>query len=115
LVLFFVKIVLIINFNDENLASNIYGVIFLAGVLGGIVFLLLKVSGDLPAPSDYRKLKVFTNVLAVLLMILAIPLVLYSIVIVFTLEKDFLWGLFTLAAGVIMIVFAVMLLILRSR
>ena len=115
LALFFVKIVLNINFNDENLASNIFGVIFLAGVLGGIVFLLLKVSGDLPAPSNYRTLKVFTSALAVLLTILAVSLLLYSMILIFALEKDFLWGLFTLVAGVIMIVYAVMSLILRSR
>jgi hypothetical protein len=110
LVLFFVWIVLKINFN-EDLAGNIFGSVFLGAVLGGVVFLLVTVTKGLLSDTHNRRMDVFLKVLATLLFIIGLPLLGYGIVQVFVTQNDFLWGLLTLCASAIMILYAILALV----
>jgi len=115
LALLFIKIGLSVNFNDDQLVSNIFGLVFLGAVLGGIIFLLVKVTGELPSPALNRKFRVFFPALAISLTLVGIPLLLYGIILIFVFEKDFLWAVCTLGVSTIMILFAGMSLMAFSK
>ena len=114
LVLFFIWIVLKINFN-EDLAGNIFGTVFLGGMLGGVAFLLVTVTKGLLSGTRNRRMNVFLKALAVLLFIMGLPLLGYGIAQVFVFQNEFLWGLLTFCASVIMILYAVLSLVLYRR
>ena len=114
LVLFFVWIVLKINFN-EDLAGNIFGTVFLGGMLGGVAFLLVTVTNGLLSGTRNRRMNVFLKALAVLLFIMGLPLLGYGIAQVFVFQNEFLWGLLTFCASVIMILYAILSLVLYRR
>ncbi|NUM82399.1 hypothetical protein HUU42_16515 [bacterium] len=95
--------------------SDMFALVFLASVLGAIIFLLVKITNELPAPSANRKIRVFSNALIIVMVIIGVPLLVYGISLVFILDNDFLWGLLTLAASGLMIVFAVLTKIVFSR
>ena len=114
LVLFFVWIVLKINFN-EDLAGNIFGTVFLGAFLGGVAFLLVTVTKGLLSGTRNRRMNVFLKALAVLLFIMGLPLLGYGIAQVFVFQNEFLWGLLTFCASVIMILYAILSLVLYRR
>ncbi len=113
LTLLFIKIVLNIDYTGENLVSNIFGTVFLAATMGGVIFLLFFVTKE-PSPSaSYRQMKVLSRVLAVLLIMTSVLLLLYGSSLVFLLQKDFLWGFLTIGAGLLTLLFSVLLLFSR--
>ena len=114
LVLFFIWIVLKINFN-EDLAGNIFGTVFLGAMLGGLAFLLITVTKGLLSDTHNRRMDVFLKALAVLLFIMGLPLLGYGIAQVFVFQNEFLWGLFTFCASMIMILYAILSLVLYRR
>ncbi len=114
LVLFFIWIVLKINFN-EDLAGNIFGTVFLGAFLGGVAFLLVTVTKGLLSGTRNRRMNVFLKALAVLLFIMGLPLLGYGIAQVFVFQNEFLWGLLTFCASVIMILYAILSLVLYRR
>ena len=114
LVLFFIWIVLKINFN-EDLAGNIFGTVFLGGMLGGVAVLLVTVTKGLLSGTRNRRMNVFLKALAVLLFIMGLPLLGYGIAQVFVFQNEFLWGLLTFCASVIMILYAILSLVLYRR
>ena len=114
LVLFFIWIVLKINFN-EDLAGNIFGTVFLGAVLGGVAFLLITVTKGLISDTHDRRMNVFLKALAVLLFILGLPLLGYGTVQVFVTQNEFLWGLLTFSASVIMMLFAILSLVVYRK
>lgn len=114
LVLFFIWIVLKINFN-EDLAGNIFGTVFLGGMLGGVAFLLVTVTKGLLSGTRNRRMNVFLKALSVLLFIMGLPLLGYGIAQVFVFQNEFLWGLFTFCSSMIMILYAILSLVLYRR
>lgn len=114
LVLFFIWIVLKINFN-EDLAGNIFGTVFLGAMLGGVVFLLITVTKGLLSDTYDRRMDVFLKMLVILLFIIGLPLLGYGIVQVFVTQNEFLWGFVTLCASLIMILFAILSLVVFRR
>lgn len=114
LVLFFIWIVLKINFN-EDLAGNIFGTVFLGAVLGGVAFLLITVTKGLISDTHDRRMNVFLKALSVLLFILGLPLLGYGTVQVFVTQNEFLWGLLTFSASVIMMLFAILSLVVYRK
>ena len=114
LVLFFIWIVLKINFN-EDLAGNIFGTVFLGAMLGGLAFLLITVTKGLLSDTHNRRMDVFLKALAVLLFIMGLPLLGYGIAQVFVFQNEFLWGLLTLCASVIMILYAILSLVIYRK
>lgn len=110
LVLFFIWLVSKINFN-EDLAGNIFGTIFLGAVIGGVVFLLITVTKGLLSDTHDRRMDVFLKALAILLFIMGLPLLGYGIAQVFVFQNEFLWGLLTLCASAIMILYAILALV----
>lgn len=114
LVLFFIWIVLKINFN-EDLAGNIFGTVFLGAFLGGVAFLLVTVTKGLLSGTRNRRMDVFLKALAVLLFIMGLPLLGYGIAQVFVFHNEFLWGLLTFCVSVIMILYAILSLVVYRR
>ncbi|MBL7961564.1 hypothetical protein JNL27_15125 [bacterium] len=103
-----------INFN-EDLAGNIFGTVFLGAVLGGVAFLLITVTKGLISDTHDRRMNVFLKALSVLLFILGLPLLGYGTVQVFVTQNEFLWGLLTFSASVIMMLFAILSLVVYRK